>query len=148
VNEERTLRMVPIDFKDGMPRDAKLATALQEFCVREFGAELPIGTYARVWAIVAVRDADYYDIMGVTTIANVIDCSTFHIVPLTPDKEGLQLAEKARDLAVYRMGSYLQDLGNAGSFVLIHVSETAERYWKRFLLKIKAEPAHRYQMRI
>jgi hypothetical protein len=151
VDEAKTLRMTPIDVdRDGNPRDEKLGAAVQIFCQKELGEPLVFSYYIRVWALLAVRpdDADYLEVIGVTGIRNTPDCSLFHIVPLTADKPGLKLAEQARDLAVYRLYSYLEDVGQKGNTVLIFVSESAQRYWRRFLKKIKAEPANRFSLKI
>ena len=145
-----TIRIVPIDLKDGIPRDAKLAAALQAYCLKEFGRELAFDYYYRLWVVLLTRaeDPDYYEVIGTSAIRYIPDCPMFHVSAPTKDKEGLRIAEQARDMMVYRLHSYLTDLGHAGSFVLIYVSQTAQRYWRRFLLKIKAEPAERFALKL
>lgn len=143
--------MVAIDVdREGKPRDEKLGAAVQAFAEKQLGSKIVFPYYLRVWAILAIRedDEDYFEVVGVTSLRNSPDCPLFHIAPLTSDKAGLKLAEQARDLAVYRMHSYLQDAGLSGGTVLIYVSETAQRYWRRFLKRIKAKPANRFEMRI
>jgi hypothetical protein len=142
------LKMATIDFVGKEPRDAQLYSAVQEYAKNEFGEELHFDYYARAWAALAVEESGKYVVIGVLGIRNAIDVCTFHVTPLTMDKDGLKLAEQARDMMMYRGTAYLQDLGNSGNVVLIHVSATAERYWRRFLAKIGATPAERYQVKI
>lgn len=146
---QRLLRMVPIDLdKDGNSRNTRLGTALQEYAKREFGMPLVFAHYVRVWAIVVVRenDADYFEVMGAIGTRQTLDVPLFHVTVPSVDKEGLRIAEQARDMAVYRLHSFLCDFGNAGQQCLIYVSEKAERYWRRFLGKLKAKPANRYEI--
>jgi hypothetical protein len=149
--QERLLRMVPIDLDgQGNPKDARLGTAVQEYAKKEFGTPLAFNFYMRCWCLLALKedDPDYFEVIGVTGVRQTLDCPLFHLTPLTEDKEGLRLAEQARDLAFYRMSSYLQDWGMSGATVLVYVSERAQRYWRRFLGKIKAMPANRFEVRI
>lgn len=148
---EKSLRITPVDLGvDGKPRDGKLATAVQEYAKKEFGREIDFTYYVKVWAILATRvvDAEYYEVIGITAIRNQADCQVFHITAPTEDREGAALAMQARDMAVMRMYGYLEDLGMRGSTVLIYVSEKAQPFWKKFLNRIKAEPANRWELKI
>jgi len=146
-----SVRMMPIDFdKDGKPRFPKIATAVQEFARREFGAEVNFGLYSRVWAVLKTLDGDndYFEVMGMTALRNQPDCPIFHIVPPTKDKDGLKMAMMARDQAIYRMHSYLEDLGMIGNKVLIYVSPEAQPSWNGLLGRRKIVPANRYELEI
>src|SRR5690348_7867885 len=122
--------MTPIDFTEkDVPKDPEIYAAVQEFHKKEFGCELKPAFFARVWAVLAY-DAGrpgYFEVLGVTAIRTTADCSLFHLKPLTEDLEGYRLVEQARDMAVVRLHGYLEDLGQRGSFVLIYVSEKAQR---------------------
>lgn len=142
------LRMTPIDLDaQGNPKDARLGTAVQEYAKKEFGAPLYFSFYMRCWAIIMENgDSEYFKVIGVIGTRQTLDVPLFHITVPTLDKEGMKVAEQARDMAVYRLHSFLCDFGNAGQNVLIYVSEKTERYWRRFLGKLKAKPAQRYEM--
>lgn len=142
------LRMLVMDFNQkGEPRDTTLYEAVQEYHKNEFGEELNCAYYARVHALVLVDDDEkFVQVMGLLGIKNVIDVPMFHITVPTQDKAGLKLAEQGRDLMFQRGHNYLADLGNTGQPALVFVSEQAERYWRRFLKKIGAKPAQRYEV--
>lgn len=151
MENESTLRMTPIDLNEkGEPKEPKLEAALQRYCEKEFGSLINISYYMRVWAIMVVRpsDPEYFEVIGVTSMRNQADCPLFHITPPTIDKAGFKVAEQARDMAVYRMYAYLEDVGMRGTSILIYVSEGAQRLWRRFLGKIKAKPANRFELPI
>ena len=141
-------RITPIDIVNGEPTDPKLHAAVQAYAEKEFGAPIVFSYHSRVWAILLLRqgDADYFQVIGVTAIRQTLDCPVFHITPPSMDKDGLRIAEQARDMAVIRMFGYLEDWGQKGNVVLIHVSETAVRFWQKFLNKIKAKPANRFEI--
>ena len=151
MNEEKILRMVPVDLdKQGEARDPKLAAAVQAFAEKELGVKITLAFYYRLWAILLVKpsDPDHYCVIGLTSLRFVPDCSLFHIVPPTADREGMKIAMQARDLAVYRLHSYLEDQGHRGGNVLIYVSQGAQKLWRNFLTKIKAKPSDRFEMEI
>jgi hypothetical protein len=143
-------RMMPLDFEKDVPRDGKLFAAVQSYCEKEFGSRIDPRFYTRLWAVEALKDEDpeYSEVIGIVGIRNTIDCPTFHLSLLTPDKEGLRLAEQARDMMMYRVAAYIQDLGLRGSNVLVYVAPERERFWRRFLTRIKAVPANRYSITI
>jgi len=143
------LQMRPMDFQaDGSPRDPKLYGAAQQYAKNQFGEELVFPYYAHVWSVLAVEESGAYAVIGLLGIRNTIDVCLFHVTPRTSDREGLKLAEQARDMMLYRGTAYLQDLGNSGSPILIYVAENAQRYWRRFLKKIGAVPANRFEVKI
>ena len=149
--DEYTLRMMPVDVdREGNPRDTKIGAALQAYAEKEFGAPIVFTYYLRVWVMLRMRndDPEYYEVMGVFGLRNTPDCALFHVTAPTNDKEGLKFAEQARDMAVFRLYSYLEDIGQRGNTVLIYVSEQGQRYWRRFLSKIKATPANRFSLKI
>lgn len=142
--------MAPIDFKaDGTtPRDVQLYQAVQEYHKKEFGNELVFAYYARVLALLAIDEVGESKVMGLLGVRTAIDVCMFHVTSPTMDKAGLKLAEQGRDLMFYRGHSYLADLGNTGNTVLVYVASGAQRYWRRFLKKIGASPADRFQITI
>ena len=127
-----------------MPRDAKLLADASEFYRTEFNTAPEFTNFAKVWAILG----DDGLILGLTGVTSVVDCPLFHIKVPSMDKKGLRQAEAARDMAVWRMHSHLEDSGLSGTNALIYVSPETERYWHRFLDRIHATPAHRWEMRI
>src|SRR5260221_9897068 len=139
------MRMVPLDFRrDGTPRDAKLLADASDFYKDEFTVEPDFASFAKAW--VALRDDGL--ILGLTGVISVVDIPLFHIKPPTMDKEGLRLAEAARDMAVARIHAHLEDTGLTGSTAVIGVDPKAERFWKKFLCKIGATPANRGEMKV
>ena len=138
------IRMIPLDFlRDGTPRNPQLVDEAAAFYRAEFHREPEFQSFAKVWVL-----GDDNGILGLTGLVSVCDCPLFHIVPKTMDKSGLRIAEAARDLAVWRMKSHLEDSGLSGSQVLIYVSPTVERLWHRFLGRIGAVPANRWSLTI
>lgn len=143
------LKVTPIDFyQDGKPRDPALFGAVQEFAKDQFGSELVFPCYAKVWATTIRDDDKVLRVIGLVGTRAAVDICLFHVIPPTADKEGLRIAERGRDLMYVRIHDYLEDLGHTGNTVLCFVAETAERYWRRFLLKIGARPAHRYEIEV
>jgi hypothetical protein len=143
--QQKTLRMVPIDLDNGHPRDARLGTAVQEYAKKEFGAPLVFSYYMRCWAIL-VQAGEYQEVIGVIGTRQTLDVPLFHLTPPSQDHEGWKLIEQARDMAVYRLHSFLVDFGNAGAVCLVYVNAKAERFWRRFLGKLKAKPADRWEL--
>jgi hypothetical protein len=144
-----SLKMSPIDFgQDGKPKDQRLCDALQQYAKKEFGAELVFPYYARVWAVEMVAEDGAAQVIGALGMRQAIDCCMFHVTPPSASKDGLRIAQQARDAMIDRGKSYLADLGNTGTEVLIFVSEEAQRYWKPFLKSIGASPANRFQIKI
>ena len=144
------VRMVPVDVVNGAPKDVGLYRAVQVYSEKEFGAGVEVSYYHRVWAVVALKEEEpeYMEVIGLMGARNVIDWPLFHVTPLTQDKAGLKLAEQARDMMVARGRNYIEDLGMRGTSVLIFVSEQGQRYWRRFLKKIGALPANRFELKI
>jgi hypothetical protein len=143
-----SLRVVPIDFRqDGKPANPSLHSAVQEYAKNEFGEELNFGYYAKVHTLIN-EEADKITVMGLLGSRAAIDVCMFHITVPSQDKDGLRLAEQGRDLMFQRGQAYLADLGHTGTTVLVYVAAEAERYWRRFLRKIGAKPAHRYEVEV
>ena len=144
-----SLRVQPVDFnQDGSPRDPRLYGAVQEYAKSALGEELFFAYYAKVWATVLCEDGGKMQIIGLLGTRAAIDVCMFHVTPPSQDREGMRVAEAARDAMHARMRSYLEDLGHTGNIVLVYVSETAERFWRRFLGKIGARPANRYEIKV
>lgn len=144
-----TLKMTPVDFTpEGKPRDEQLRDATQAFAEKEFGDKLDFAYYARVWSVQTVNEAGETTVIGLLGVRNAIDVCMFHVVPPSLDKEGLKIAEQARDLMFIRGHGYLADLGNTGHTVMVYVAAGAQRYWRRFLKKIGARPADRFEVTI
>jgi hypothetical protein len=146
------LRLQPIDVKkDGTPIDPELFAAVVKYGKEQFGEkyEFNVSFYSRCWAVIAVKpeDPSFWQVTGLCGTRNTIDVPLFHVTPLTQDREGLKWCETARDAMIYRMRSYIQDLGIRGT-ALIFVAPVAERLWRRFLIKLGAKPACRYEIGI
>ena len=137
----------PLDFNAaGEPVDGALHAAAQVFCEKEFGAKRDFKYYARCWAVLATKpeDSAYFEVMGLLGGRNTFDVQLFHVIPLSLDKEGMVLTHEARDKMIDRARSWCSDaLYLSGQSVLVYVDPKTERYWRRFLKQIKAEPANR-----
>jgi hypothetical protein len=141
--------MAPMDFhQDGKPRDPQLYGAVQVYAKNQFGEELVFPYYAKVWAALAQEEGQPYQVIGILALRNAIDVCTFHVSPPTLDKNGLRLAEQARDMMFVRGHDYIADLGNTGYPVLVYVAEEAQRYWRKFLKRIGAKQANRFEVKI
>jgi hypothetical protein len=137
------LRMIPLDFtRDGKPRDGLLHAAACAFYKKEFGEEPNFAGYGKAWVVVQ----DSKDVLGLAGMTSIVDVPLFHVTPPTMDKEGMKIAQAVRDIATWRLHAHLEDVGLRGSTVLIYVSPKTERFWRKYLAKIKAEPAHRYSL--
>ena len=145
------LRMTPIDLdRDGNPRDGKLCAAMQVYAEKEFGHQLSVIFYRRLWVVEAWKEEDpeFSVVMGIAALRETMDCQIFHVTAPTADRDGVRLAHQARDLMVFRLHSYLSDIGLRGAQVLIYVSEQAERLWAHFFQKSKITKANRYSIQI
>jgi len=136
--------MAPLDFVDGKPRDGLLFGKAKEYYKEQFGAEPNFLAYAKVWVVWNEKQ----EIVGISGLQAAVDCPLFHCPPIQQTKEGLRAAEAVRDLMVKRLHEYLEDTGHGGQDVLIFVSETAARIWRRFLNRIGATPANRWRLTI
>lgn len=143
------LRMTPLDFdpRTRAPLDERLYDAAQEYCLREFGKQQDFLCYIRSWVVERV-DGETLEVVGIATIWNAPDVPIFHVTPPTQDKEGLKVAEEVTTMMCSRLNSYIADCGNRGRRTLIFVDPGKERIWRRFLNRIGAQPANRWEIEI
>jgi hypothetical protein len=142
------LRMTPLDFRpDGAPRDARLYESAKTFYENQFGETLDHAYYGRLWAAEAVCD-DRVQVVGITGIRGTYDIPTFHVIPVSQDREGFKLAEETTAMMYFRLNNYLADLGNRGSTTMIYVAPQVERLWRRFLKRVGGKPANRWEVEV
>lgn len=141
-----TIVDVPLDFSNGVARDAKLLELTQEFCKAEFGNEYPFSQNLKSWVTVELEDDQSYKVLGVTSIRGEIDVCLLHI-KRPSDREQMRTAEQVRDRMVTRLVHWVQDNYGMGKPVFVYIDPSVERLWRKFLRFIKAEPANRVIVR-
>ena len=146
----KTIITVPLDFEANTnnPRDRNLFDAAQNFCKEQFGAEYSFHLNGKNWCVIEVSDeGEGFEVIAVSGMVWVPDCRLFHVKPGT-NKETWKRAEDVSTALMKRMAAYLQDSIGLGTRVLVFVEPKTEGIWKRFLRRVGAKPANRYEVTV